>query len=193
MRAASPYHETEIKLPLAAAADGRRLLRRAGFRVSKRKLFESNTLFDTPEAKLRTAGSALRVRECDGRAILTFKGPVLKSRHKTREELELDVSDGALFVSILSRLGFAPAFRYEKYRTEFKQIRRGGVAMLDETPIGTYLELEGEPDWIDVAAKRLGFTAANYITTSYVGLYSQFREQNPQSPRDMVFPDKKAR
>ena len=58
-------------------------------------------------------------------------------------------------------------FRYEKYRTEFRQPRRAGVAMLDETPVGVYLELEGTPHWIDRTARRLGFQESDYITASY--------------------------
>lgn len=92
-----------------------------------------------------------------------------------------------MLVRILSRLGFEPVFRYEKYRTEYAPEERDGLATLDETPIGIFLELEGAPEWIDRKAAELGFTEAGYVTASYAGLYREYREEHPGSPEDMVF------
>lgn len=179
--------ETEIKLRLGGAAEGRRLLKQVGFRVARRRVFEDNTLFDTEDRKLQWAGLALRVRQCGRRVLLTFKGRVQEGKHKSREELELEISEAATFTQILSRLDLQPWFRYQKYRTEYARRGGGGLAMLDETPIGCFLELEGAPKWIDQTAAELGFGQADYITASYASLYWQHREQNPQSPQDMVF------
>lgn len=178
--------ETEIKLPLAGAAQGRRLLRSAGFRIARRRVFESNTLFDTAGAKLRKSGLVLRVRQSGRRVVLTYKGPAMRGRHKSREELETELASAETFTAVLSRLGFQPVFRYEKYRTEYSG-GTSGIVTLDETPIGDFFELEGEPDWIDQTAVRLGFTAADYITSSYAALYLRSRELNPKSPEDMIF------
>ncbi len=167
--------EVEIKLRLAAASQGRTLLRRAGFRISRRRVFEQNTLFDTARQELRHAHTGLRLRSAGGASILTFKGPPQPGRHKDREELETGVADVGKFRSILERLGYQPIFRYEKYRTEYRQPHSTGRAMLDETPIGVFLELEGPPRWIDRAARALGFTEADYVTKSYADLHLQAR------------------
>lgn len=188
MRAGSKpanHREIEVKLRLPGAAAGRRLLRRAGFRLAKRRVLEANTIFDTSAWVLGRAGLLLRLRQCGGQAWLTFKGRAETGRHKSREELEVELRDPATFARILSRLGFEPVFRYQKYRTEFRQ--GDGAAMLDETPIGDYLELEGEPEWIDAMAARLGFSVSDYITATYAGLYVGFRRQHPGSPADMLF------
>jgi adenylate cyclase class 2 len=177
--------ETEIKLSVSTAAEGARLLRAAGFRVARRRVFESNTLFDTADASLRKAGQVLRVRECGRRVLLTYKGPAARGRHKSREELETEMESAQTITAVLSRLGFEPVFRYEKYRTEYT--RGGGLATVDETPIGVFLELEGDPGWIDRTAARLGFKTADHITASYASLYLQHREQSPRSPEDMIF------
>jgi adenylate cyclase class 2 len=179
--------ETEIKLRLGGAAEGRRLLKQAGFRVARRRVFEDNTLFDTQDRKLRRAGLVLRIRQCGRRVVLTFKGRAQPGRHKSREELEMEISEAATFTQILSRLDLEPAFRYQKYRTEYAQRSGGGLATLDQTPIGDFLELEGAPEWIDRTAAELGFAPADYITDSYASLYWQHRENHPRSPRDMVF------
>src|SRR6185295_19400801 len=97
--------ETEIKLQVSDANAARRLLRTAGFRVSKRRVFEANTVFDTPGSKLRQSEFLLRVREAGGVVTLTYKGKPRISKHKTREELELAISKAKPFAAILERLG----------------------------------------------------------------------------------------
>lgn len=180
-------HETEIKLPAASVAAARRLLHSAGFRVQKRRVFEDNTVFDTPELRLRKASSLLRLREAGRKAIVTFKGKPVESKHKSREELEVEVSDGETMRVIAGRLGFEPVFRYQKYRTEYKQPSRAGIATLDETPIGVYLELEGQPGWIDRTARRLGYSEADYITASYARLYLDWCKRNKVRPKHMLW------
>src|SRR5262249_6480833 len=149
----------------------RRMLSRAGFEVTRPRVFESNTIYDSDRLGLRKTSRLLRVRTAGRVATLTYKGVPTTARHKSREELEVMVSSAATATAILERLGLHSTFRYEKYRTEFAQPRRSGTAVLDETPIGVYLELEGTPHWIDRTARLLGFGEADYITASYGRLY----------------------
>jgi adenylate cyclase class 2 len=180
-------HETEVKLPAVDAASAKRMLYRAGFRVYKRRVFEDNTVFDTPGLGLRKKATLLRLREAGGKAIVTFKGRPIASKHKSREELEVEVSDAATMRIIAERLGFTPVFRYQKYRTEYKQPSRAGVATLDETPIGIYLELEGQPAWIDRTAARLGYPESAYIVSSYGRLYQEWCRKKRVKPANMVW------
>jgi adenylate cyclase, class 2 len=179
--------EVEVKLLLASAGQGRGMLRRAGFRVRRRRLFERNMVFDTPEGNLRRRGLLLRLRHVGRRALLTFKGLAAKGKYKSRPELETVVPDSATLEAILGSLGFLPVFLYEKYRTEYGGADDRGVVMLDETPIGVYLELEGPPGWIDRTAKLLGFAERHYITDTYGDLYRSFCRRKAIRPRDMVF------
>ncbi|HZT33313.1 MAG TPA: class IV adenylate cyclase [Bryobacteraceae bacterium] len=188
MARAGTNREVEIKLSVTGAAVGRRLLRQAGFRVSRRRVFEDNLIFDTPRLTLRRGGRLLRLRQVNEAGTLTFKGPAIPGKHKDREELELDGVDPHTAQAILSRLGFRPAFRYQKYRTEFRAPGGPGVATLDETPIGVFLELEGSPQWIDRTARKLGFTEADYITASYGRLYFEWCRREHVRPAHMVFP-----
>ena len=179
--------ETEIKLSLASADQGRRLLRHAGFRVHRRRVHEQNVVFDTPDQALRSRGELLRLRNSGGRAILTFKGRATARKHKSRVELETAVADSEMMRAILLSLGLKPHFWYEKYRTEYWTEGSPGLATLDETPIGVFLELEGEPAWIDQAATSMGFTQASYITYSYGELYVSFRDRHGGNPSRMAF------
>ncbi len=180
-------HETEIKLPVDSANTGRRILRAAGFRVSKRRVFESNIVFDTPGLTLRNGGLLLRLREAGSVRTLTYKGPATLSKHKSREELEMVIPDARLMGAIFERLGFHPVFRYDKYRTEYNQDHGNGVAVLDETPVGIYLELEGTPAWIARTARQLNFSEGDYIVKSYATLYLDWCRQHEAEPANMVF------
>lgn len=179
--------ETEIKLAVAEVRTARKLLRAAGFAVSRRRVFESNVIFDTPRLTLRRASTLLRVRQAGGLTTVTYKGKPMVAKHKSREELELAVPDASTMGAIFERLGFRPVFRYEKYRTEYRQSRGVGMATLDETPVGNYLELEGAPAWIDRMARRMGFAERDYITASYARLYLEWCRKNRVKPSNMVF------
>jgi adenylate cyclase class 2 len=180
--------ETEIKIPMKAGAEPALLLiEERGYRMTTPRLLQVDQVFDFPDLALRQSGRLLRLRSENGAAILTYKGPVLSaSPHKSREELETSAADGTTLEQILMRLGFAPSFRYEKYRTTFRAPDEPGLLALDETPIGVFLELEGPPYWIDSTAARLGFAPRDYVIASYAALYRDFLESHG-GPPDMIF------
>ena len=180
-------HETEIKLAVPDVRTARRLIRAAGFEIYKRRVFETNTIYDTPTDAVRRSSRLLRLRQAGGVVTLTYKGPPVVSRHKSREELELEIGDFRSMGAILERLGYRAASRYEKYRTEYRQAKSRGIATIDETPVGVFIELEGAPSGIDRTARRLGFAEGDYLTVSYSRLYLDWCAANGIEPSDMVF------
>lgn len=183
-----PTREVEVKLRVDDPRETAALLFEHGFRVIHDRAFESNVLFDTPERALRAERRLLRVREFGGVATFTYKGTPETGRHKSREELEIDVADAEILRLMLDRLGYLPFFRYEKYRTVYQQPgETAGLAVLDETPIGCWMELEGTPDWIDANSARLGYSQAQYITESYGALWLAYCREHDIGSRDMVF------
>lgn len=183
---ASPV-ETEIKIRIEDADAGRAAIMRVGAMPATERLFEANMVYDTPDGQIRGRGQLLRLRQVGERCILTWKGPATNGKHKSREETEVLISDCDAFGRILVSLGYAPMFRYEKYRTEFTDPHSPGMITLDETPIGCFLELEGTPEWIDSTAERMGFTEHDYVTLSYGALYAQHRADTPAASAWMVF------
>jgi adenylate cyclase, class 2 len=179
--------ETEIKLAIASAARGRALLRRHGFAVVRPRVFEQNLVLDDDPRTLRERGLLLRVRRAGKTITCTFKGAETPGRHKSREEREFQASDFESCVAVFAGLGFREVFRYEKYRTEFARGKEPGHAVLDETPIGVYLELEGPARWIDCTAKELGFAPEAFITASYGRLYLEACEARGVERGDMKF------
>ena len=180
--------EIEIKLRLPGELKGiRRTLSRLGYRVAKRRVFESNVLFDNPKRTLRKHGKLLRVRRAGRHGLLTYKGPSEQGKYKKRPESEIDLPDDAAIEGIFAHLGYHPVFRYEKFRTEYAKPPGRGKVLLDETPIGNFLEIEGDTRWIDRTARLLGFSSADYVNRSYGYLYLAYCRERRISPKDMVF------
>jgi adenylate cyclase, class 2 len=177
--------EVEIKFRVADIRSLGRKLRAARFRVVTPRRHEMNTLYDLPGEVLRGRKELLRLRKYGSEWTLTHKAKKKTGRHSSREELETGVEDGKQMDAILRALGYAPSFRYEKFRAEWTD-RRGQV-VVDETPIGNFCEIEGAPRWIDATAKKLGVTEADYITMNYAGLFLDWKERTKSTAEEMTF------
>jgi adenylate cyclase class 2 len=177
--------EIEIKFRVAEVRALRRKLRAAGFRVVTRRTHEMNTLYDLPGDVLRARKELLRIRKYGTDWKLTHKSGGKTGRHSSREELETQVSDGKKMDLILRALGYAPTFRYEKFRAEWTDGK--GQVVVDETPIGNFCEIEGPPRWIDATAKKLGVNRTDYITKNYATLFAEWTHQTGSKAREMTF------
>lgn len=183
--AATRGQEVEVKFRVNDLKALARRLRAAGFRLQTRRTFESNLLFDSHDRGLSTRGEVLRVRRYGDDWTLTHKSRGQDGRHKVREETESAVADGTAVVRMLERLGFSPAFRYEKFRTEWSDGK--GHVVIDETPIGDFAEIEGSAGWIDRTAKKLGVAAADYLTASYATLFSEWKARTGSAATAMTW------
>jgi adenylate cyclase class 2 len=177
--------EVEIKFLIEDLRRLERRLRSAGFRRITPRTHEVNTLYDTPQLTLRSRGELLRVRQYGKRWILTHKAKGTSARHKSRIETETELGDGEKMAAILHALGFAPSFRYEKFRSEWSDGQ--GHVVLDETPIGQVAEIEGKPRWIDATAKQLGVSRAQYITQNYAAMFFEWKAKTGSPAEEMTF------
>ena len=194
--------EIEVKLRVTDLHATARAIKALGA-ISHGRVFEQNTLYDTPRSDLRRRGWLLRVRmETSAkpgasigrirRVLLTSKAPMRQAhgtrkspRYKERAERELVADPSRDWPASLAALGFKPSFRYEKYRTSFRL--RGLHMDLDETPVGVFLELEGQPRAIDRVARALGYTPADYIRGTYWDVYAADCRLRGREPKNMVF------
>lgn len=183
--------EVEIKLPVGDPAAMRMRLTALGARSRGGRLFEENWIYDDPLGRNRERGMLLRLRTVGGRHILTFKAPVtdkdepVAGGYKTRLEHETRIDDADALRAILAGLGYRVSFRYQKYRETFDS--GDLVVTLDETPIGSFLELEGPPASIDAFAAALGFAREDYVVKSYLQLFVE--SAGSQGTIEAVFPD----
>lgn len=180
--------EIELKFPVA---DPRLFVRRVeilGLQLETARTFERNTLYDTPDRSLRNRGQILRLRSYGDRCTVTHKRTPPNAddaRYKTRIETESEVSDCEAMQEIFEQLGYSPVFRYEKFRTEWASEK--GHLVLDETPIGTWAELEGPPQWIDSMLAKLGINIEESITLSYGRLFLEWKERTGHPAEHMTF------
>ena len=177
--------ETEIKFRVADVRALTRKLRGAGFRVVTPRTHEVNTLYDLPGEVLRARKELLRIRKYGSEWTVAHKSKGKIGRHNSRTELETSVSDGRTMDAILRALSYAPSFRYEKFRSEWTDGK--GHVVVDETPVGNFCEIEGSARWIDATAKKLGVTAADYITRNYAGLFLDWKARTGSRAAEMTF------
>jgi len=179
--------ETEIKLAFSSAEDARRALVAAGATPARPREFEDNVLYDFEDRGLFHKGRLLRLRRVGADALVTFKGPVEgESRHKVREESEVRVDDADEAARIFEGIGFRPFYRYQKYRTTFDL--PGVHAAVDETALGTFGELEGDPDAIDRAAAALGREPRDYMKETYRELQERHAAATGVPAGDLLYP-----
>jgi len=180
--------ESELKIPVTDFEPIRSALRSARAVAVRSMALEVNLLLDSDDGRLRDAGSLLRLRQHGDRELLTFKGPVsYRGAVKERPEYETEVADGERMGEILERLGFSVFMRYEKEREEWLV---GKVSVvLDHTPMGNFVEVEGPPGQLEQTAHLLGLNVAEAVRGSYVNLWHEYRASHPELalPFDMVF------
>ena len=180
--------ETEIKLRVSNPERAAELLQKLSTKIQTARHLEDNMVFDSAASHLRDAGMLLRVRVIDSKATLTFKGRQrISDGVKDREEVECSAQPADSLILILERIGYAMMFRYQKYRTVYEAAGYALHVCLDETPIGTFFELEGEIEDIHRCAEALGFGRDQYITESYGSLYSRWCRENNTEPGHMTF------
>lgn len=163
--------ETEVKLRIPDLAAAGERLAALGFRPRQALQPEESVLWDR-DGELLARGCALRLRRYAGSAWVTFKGPKIDHPElKIRPEHETAVADPEACAAILAALGYRPVLRMEKARAVL--VRDGLVACLDDTPLGPFLELEGDPSAIRAAMAELGLGAAAIEPRSYPTLYRE--------------------
>lgn len=175
--------ETETKLRVEDAEAARALLRRHEARLTRPRHFEDNLLFDDAARSLLASGRVLRLRRADREAVLTFKGPRrVVEGIKAREEHETRLDDPDAMRRVLEGLGLRVVFRYQKYREAWAF--RDVEVVVDETPIGAFLEIEGARESILAAAQALGRDPSEFVADSYASLFFA-----AGGTGDMVFPE----
>lgn len=180
--------ETELKIPVEDLADIRSTLGNRGAERVTESRREVNLLLDSGDRELSGRGCLLRLRRYGTRHMLTFKGPAtFDGPIKVRPEHELEIEDITKMLTVLGALGFSPCARYEKDRECW---RLGDVeVVLDHTPMGDFIEIEGPSESLVAATQSLGLDPSRAVRGSYMSLWADYRarESHQDLPADMVF------
>jgi adenylate cyclase class 2 len=184
----SNFSEFELKIAVAELKPIRCALRHVGATLLQPMAREINHLYDTEDGRFGRGGVLLRLRQHADKNLLTLKGPVdFNGAIKHRTEYETDVANPEAMGEILDRLGFRVVLRYEKDREEWEMDEISVV--LDHTPMGDFVEVEGPPEKLVAAATTLGLDTSDAARGSYVDLWQDYRTRHPELnlSRDMVF------
>ena len=185
---------TNLEIEVKIACDDLEHLRRAGFNLTliRPRHFEDNWLMDWPDQRLFKQGAALRVRSVDREGWVTFKGEVEQSASsllKVREEIEAHTTAPQQMAELLERIGLRRAFRYQKYRTIYTLSLDGRELKIafDETPMGNFIEIEGDETGVLNAIERAGFPLSDIIRESYPELQAARCRERGLNLQDLVF------
>lgn len=188
----------EVEVKVRADHDG---VRQRLAELDARRLgtvVQVDTYFDAPHRDFAETDEALRVREVmeldgdvrstdvapedalgeDAESRLTYKGPLVESAGKTREEAESGVADGTELRTILDRLGFEPVATVRKVRERYDL--DGYVVALDAVAdLGEFVEVETDATEAEIeparegafrVLERLDLDPEGSIRTSYLEL-----------------------
>lgn len=138
------------------------------------ELSQADTYFDDAEGILFASDCGLRLRkQVTGQAqkvILTYKGPRQEARFKSRQEIEIDVSDFEVAAELLAALGYEKALVFEKRRRVWWLA--DCAVCLDELPLlGSFVEIEasGEHQIAD-ALDKMKLAHLPHVNESYAQL-----------------------
>lgn len=175
-------YEVEVKIP--AAHDPVRNRLEALDAELLGEVRQHDTYYDHPARDFAETDEALRLRDesaAEGGtevAVLTYKGPLVDDRSKTREEHETQVDDRTTANAILQAVGFQAAAVIEKHRERYEL--DGHTVTLDTIDgLGPYVEVEAKGEAADLEAlsdrafdlcRRLDLDPDESVRTSYLGL-----------------------
>ena len=102
---------------------------------------ETDIYYNHPGRNFAETDEALRIRRMDQKKILTYKGPKIGTRSKTRIEKEVTVGDFDNMNEILVHLGFIEAGRVNKRREGYK-LGEVHICIDSVDGLGDFVELE---------------------------------------------------
>lgn len=150
------------------------------------KHFESNTCFENEARSFKEQDMLLRLRKDDkNRLTVKMPPPDTDKAFKIYREMEVEVDDFDTCKAILENLGFHPHQTYEKWRETF--VLGNTKLLIDTTPYGVFLEIEGlKPDISDLA-NRLDLKWKERILLNYLAIFEILRQEENLPFCDMTF------
>ena len=187
-------YEVEVKVPAELEVVRERLAALEADALGT--VVQEDTYYDAPHRSFPETDEALRIRSetrcadderteretgADTEAAstrLTYKGPLVDDKSKTREEVETAVADDERMDAILTSLGFDPAATVRKERERFA-VDDYLVTLDSVDGVGAFVEVELEADEADLESardgalamlERLGLDPDEQLRTSYLEL-----------------------
>ena len=160
MTSKQSMYEVELKFPLSDLWPVAAQLAAMGARPDA-PIWQSDLYFAHPQRDFEKTDEALRIRTVGERNFVTYKGPVIDSRTKTRHEIEVPLGDGPdvarQFAEVLEALGFRRVREVRKHRIPHHLTcdgRKFEIVLDEVDDLGSFVEIETLADETERSAAR---------------------------------------
>jgi adenylate cyclase class 2 len=169
--------EVEVKARIRGFEEMEKRLEMLGAEQTKTE-FQKDIYFASPVADFAKTDEALRIRTTDSGVFITYKGPKLNEKAKTRKEVEMRVESEEKLQDILTEIGFSPVRTVSKSR-KYYEYKNFEISLDDVEGLPPYMEIEialdDESDYSEAQEKIFALFAELGITegferTSYMEL-----------------------
>lgn len=162
-----PEFEVELKFPLPQGRGALLAMLQSRGAKLRDAVRQVDIYFAHPQRDFATTDEALRLRSVGEENYLTYKGPILDTQSKTRQEIEISFASGTRVANqmwaLLRAVGFRDVRKVTKDRSELEMDWEGRtfhVSLDSVEGLGEYLEIEtisSGDDWHEArdAALRL--------------------------------------
>lgn len=132
--------EVEVKARITSFKEMEDKLNRLGAVKSKDE-FQQDIYFASPIVDFGKTDEALRIRTTNNDTFITYKGPKLNDKAKTRKEVEMSIESAAKAKDIFTEIGFNEARTVRKNR-QYYTYKNFEITLDDVEGLPPYMEIE---------------------------------------------------
>lgn len=132
--------EVEVKAKIDSFGEMEEKLSQIGAAKGKKE-FQEDIYFASPIVDFAQTDEALRIRTTDNDIFITYKGPKLNSKAKTRKEVEMGIESAAKAKDIFTEIGFREVRTVRKNR-QYYTYENFEISLDDVEGLRPYMEIE---------------------------------------------------
>lgn len=132
--------EVEVKARIDSFEEMEKRLKDLGA-VKTKDEFQEDIYFASPIVDFAKTDEALRIRTTNNDTFITYKGPKLNEKAKTRKEVEMTIESAAKASDIFTEIGFTPARTVRKSR-QYYRYENFEISLDDVEGLPPYMEIE---------------------------------------------------
>ena len=176
--------EVEVKARIDSFEEMEKRLKDLGA-VKTKDEFQEDIYFASPIVDFAETDEALRIRTTNNDTFITYKGPKLNEKAKTRKEVEMTIESAAKASDIFTEIGFTPARTVRKSR-QYYRYENFEISLDDVEGLPPYMEIEialsDSEDYTEAQSKifqlfeKLGITDG-FERTSYMELLENLNNE----------------
>lgn len=169
--------EVEVKAKINSFKEMEKKLDEIGATKSKSE-FQEDIYFQSPIVDFGETDEALRIRTTNNNIFITYKGPKIDEKSKTRKEVEMNIESAEKAKDIFEEIGFRQARTVRKNR-QYYTYKNFEISLDDVEGLNPYMEIEvsldEDEDYSEAQSKifelfeKLGITEG-FERTSYMEL-----------------------